>query len=59
MLQGAFGLFLISGIACGYVAKKKGQSFGKWGSIGFFIMGPLVLFLISVIVGAIANFMSR
>ena len=59
MVQGAFGLCLCSGIACRDIAKKKGQSFGMWGALAFFVMGSLVLCLISFIAGAIASFMSR
>ena len=59
MIQAAFGLCFCSGIACGYIAKKKRRSFRMWGALDFFIMGPLVLVLISCIAGAIASFISR
>lgn len=52
-------LCIFSGIACAYIAKKKGRSPGKWGAFGFFIIGPIVYLLIAVIMGAIAGFSSK
>ena len=53
--QMAFTLCVISGIACAYIAKKKGRSPAKWGGLGFFIMGPFAFILIYAIVGAIVG----
>ena len=54
--QEALVLCVFIGIACAYIAKKKGRSPAKWGALGFFIIGPVVYLLIAVIVGAIAGF---
>ena len=57
--QGVYSLCVISGIICAYIAKKKGRSPWKWGTLGFFIIGPIAYILIFVIIGAVAGFTSK
>ena len=56
MVQVAFGLFFFSEL--GTLPKRK-DSLLECGGPWFFLIGSLVLFLISFVAGAIASFMSR